>query len=107
LGQFETSGIFRQQFEVAEKLANLQDASVLKRLQLYLNDHDRHVRGHAAYIFAALGDDRGFEVIRFLRSTGLELHPLKSSTFHGALLRQIKTLRLGFGFLAGIIDCLF
>jgi hypothetical protein len=75
LAQFGTSGVFWQQFEVDEKLANLDDASILKRLRLYLNDHDRHVRGNAVYIFAAHGDDGGFEVTKAIlrdRSQRLE-----------------------------------
>jgi HEAT repeat protein len=36
----------------------------LKQLESYLIDDDRHVRGNAAFVFASLGDDRGFEVIR-------------------------------------------
>ena len=61
--QFKTNDVFWQQFEVAEKLAKSHDHSVLEQLEPYLKDVDRHVRGNAAFVFAALGDDRGFEVI--------------------------------------------
>jgi HEAT repeat protein len=61
--QFKNNRVFWQQFEVAEKLVNLHDTTVLKQLKSYLNDDDRHVRGNAAFVFAALGDDRGFEII--------------------------------------------
>jgi HEAT repeats len=61
--QFQTHRVFWQQFEVAKKLVSLHDATVLERLKSYLNDDDRHVRGNAAFVFTALGDDRGFEVI--------------------------------------------
>jgi HEAT repeat protein len=61
--QFKTTPIFWQQFEVAEKLAKSHDPAVLAQLEPYLRDEDRHVRGNAAYVFAALGDDRGFEAI--------------------------------------------
>lgn len=62
--QFQNHRIFWEQFEIAKELVSLHDATVLEQLKSYLNDGDRHVRGNAAFVFAALGDDRGFEVIR-------------------------------------------
>src|SRR5271165_929556 len=62
--QFKTERTFTDQFEVAEKLVKLHDPSVIEQLKPYLKDDDRHVRGNAAYIFAALGDEDGFEVIK-------------------------------------------
>jgi HEAT repeat protein len=62
--QFKANLVFWQQFEVAEKLVKLHDIAILPQLKTYLNDEDRHVRGNAAFVFAAFGDDRGFEVIR-------------------------------------------
>ena len=61
--QFKASRIFWQQFEVAEKLAKSHDRAVLEQLETYLKDEDRHVRGNAAFVFAASGYDRGFGVI--------------------------------------------
>jgi HEAT repeat protein len=61
--QFKTNRLCGQQFEVAEKLVKLRNTAVLEQLKPYLEDDDRHVRGNAAFVFAALGDDRGFEVI--------------------------------------------
>jgi HEAT repeat protein len=61
--QFKTSRVFWQQFEIAEKLVTRHPHAVLEQLEHYLKDEDRHVRGNAAFVFAALGDDRGFEVI--------------------------------------------
>lgn len=61
--QFKSSRSFWEQFEIAEKLVKLRDKSVLAKLEPYLNDDDRHARGNAAFLFTALGDDRGFEVI--------------------------------------------
>lgn len=63
LQQFKTNRVFWQQFEVAKKLLATHNAVVLGQLEPYLKDEDRHVRGNAAFVFAALGDDRGFEVI--------------------------------------------
>lgn len=61
--EFKTSRTFWEQFEVAEKLVKLHDTSVLDQLRAYLKDDDRHVRGNAAFVFAALGHDCGLEVI--------------------------------------------
>jgi HEAT repeat protein len=63
LQQFKTNRVFWQQFEVAKKLVATHNAVALGQLEPYLKDQDRHVRGNAAFVFAALGDDRGFEVI--------------------------------------------
>ena len=61
--QFKTTRVFWEQFEVAEKLVKIRDVAVLPQLEPCLKDEDRHVRGNAAFVFAALGNDRGFEVI--------------------------------------------
>ena len=61
--QFKTSHVFWQQFDVGQKLVKTHDHAVLEQLEPCLMDRDRHVRGNAAFVFAALGDDRGFEVI--------------------------------------------
>ena len=63
LRQFKANPTFWEQFEVAEKLARSHDPAVLAQLEPYLKDEDRHVRGNAAFVFAAAEDDRGFEVI--------------------------------------------
>ena len=62
--QFKSSQFFFEQFVVAEKIVRLHDKSVLRLMEPVLRDEDRHVRGNAAFVFAGLGDDRGFEVIR-------------------------------------------
>lgn len=61
--QFYENRAFWPQFEVAKKIAQLHDPTLLKQLEPLLTDEDRHVRGNAAFVFAALGDQRGFEVI--------------------------------------------
>ena len=63
IGQFYAKQFFWQQFEVAKKIVKLHDTSVLRQLEPFLNDENRHVRGNAAFVFAALGDDRGFKAI--------------------------------------------
>jgi HEAT repeat protein len=63
LQQFKTNRVFWQQFDVAKKLVAIHSSAVLQQLEPSLKDDDRHVRGNAAFVFAALGDDRGFEII--------------------------------------------
>jgi HEAT repeat protein len=63
VGAFERSRAFWQQFQTAEKIAALHNTRVLPRLPNCLTNEDRHVRGNAAFVFAALGDERGFEVL--------------------------------------------
>jgi hypothetical protein len=64
VAQFNSEKDGFQQFEVAEKIFALHDSSVLADLEQWLSNPDMHARGNAAFIFARLGDDRGFEVIR-------------------------------------------
>ena len=61
--QFESTTVFWKQFDVAKKIVALHDKSVLQPLEPWLGNEDMHRRGNAAFIFASLGDDRGFQVI--------------------------------------------
>src|SRR5260370_19034756 len=63
LQQFETTRVFWQQFEVAKAIVATKDTGVLPKLQSWLTHDDRHLRGNAAFIYARLGDTRGFDVI--------------------------------------------
>jgi HEAT repeat protein len=63
LRQFTSERVFWKQLEIARKLVATQDPSVLNILDVWLNDDDRHLRGNVAFVFAALGDERGFVVI--------------------------------------------
>jgi HEAT repeat protein len=63
IGEFQGARIFWQQFDIAKELVELHDTSVLPQLESWLTNDDRHIRGNAAFIFAALGDRRGFDVI--------------------------------------------
>jgi hypothetical protein len=60
---FKSEKVFWRQLEVAKKIVALHDISVLPKLVSWLNHDDRHLRGNVAFIFAGLGDARGFEVI--------------------------------------------
>ena len=62
--QFESTTVFWQQFLVAKKIVALHDKSVLPHLEPWLRREDMRRRGNAAFIFARLGDDRGFQVIK-------------------------------------------
>lgn len=62
--QFKTTATFWKQFEVAKQIVALHDKSVLQELEPWLSNEDMHLRGNAAFIFASLGDDRGFQVIK-------------------------------------------
>ena len=61
--QFKRETVFWQQFTIAEQIVERHDAAVLPALVTWLNHEDRHLRGNAAFIFARLGDPRGFQVI--------------------------------------------
>ena len=72
--QFNTTHVFWQQFDVARKIVELHDASVLTRLEGWLTNDDRHLRGNAAFVFASLGDPRGLDVITAMLSDASERH---------------------------------
>jgi HEAT repeat protein len=61
--QFNSTRVFWRQFEVAKKIVERHDSTVLPQLEFWLTHDDRHLRANAAFIFASLGDDRGFDVI--------------------------------------------
>lgn len=63
LRQFEGEKVFWRQFQTAKAIVAANDRSVLPRLQPWLTHRDRHLRGNAAFIFAGLGDRRGFDII--------------------------------------------
>src|SRR5205085_4121202 len=54
---------------------------VLPQLQPWLTHEDRHLRGNAAFLFAGLGDPRGFDVLVAIlgdRSETREVHKISS-----------------------------
>jgi HEAT repeat protein len=81
LRQFENERVFWRQFEVAKAIVAANDTSVLPRLESWLTHEDRHLRGNVAFIFARLGDSRGFDVIVAIlgdRSEKREVHTISS-----------------------------
>ncbi len=63
LRDFESTRVFWAQFEAAKKIAAAGDRSVLSKLEPWLARDDRHLRGNAAFVFAKLGDARGYATI--------------------------------------------
>jgi hypothetical protein len=49
--------------DVARQIVARGDSSVLTELVPFLSHDDRHIRGNAAFVFAGLGDNRGFDTI--------------------------------------------
>jgi HEAT repeat protein len=81
LEQFESTTVFWRQFEVAKAIVAANDISVLPKLQTWLTHEDRYLRGNAAFIYAGLGDPRGFDVIVAIlgdRSERREVHAISS-----------------------------
>jgi len=90
--RIERSTLFWKQFEMAKKIVVLHDKSVLQPLESWLGNEDMHRRGNAAFIFASLGDDRGFQVIKALledRSAKRAVFEI-DSTGRPSLGRQIR-----------------
>ena len=63
LQRFEDTRVFWRQFEVAKALVAAHDNTILPKLEPWLSLDDRLLRGNAAFVFAGLGDRRGFETI--------------------------------------------
>ncbi len=79
--EFKDTKIFWQQFKVAQKIVSLHDRSVLRELEPYLTDENLLERGNAAFIFASLGDDRGFKaILAVLDGSAQRVKPMKGCT---------------------------
>ena len=66
--RFQSTPVFWQQLDIAAKIVELRDPSVLPQIESWLSADDRHLRGNAAFMFAGLGDRRGLEVIAAILS---------------------------------------
>jgi HEAT repeat protein len=70
--QFKCEPVFWKQFEIAKKIVALHDRNVLAELEpmlsrkalLWEDENDLLARENVAFIFASLGDDRGFQIIK-------------------------------------------
>jgi HEAT repeats len=95
LEQFENTTVFWEQFVVAKKIVALHDKSVLPRLEPWLRCEDMRRRGNAAFVFASLGDDHGFQVIKAIledRSTKRAVFEIDSAG-HPSPRQQIRADR--------------
>jgi len=61
--EFRSSLVFWRQFDIGKKIVGRQSTEVFSLLEPWLKHEDRHIRGNVAFVFAALGDQRGLEVI--------------------------------------------
>ena len=61
--QFKNEKVFWRQSVTAKEIVARRDTSVLTSLAGWLSHEDRHVRGNVAFVFAGLGDPRGFQAI--------------------------------------------
>lgn len=61
--QFREEPVFWRQLAIGQQLVACGDRSVLSALQSWLTVEDRHIRGNVAFVFAKLGDSRGFDAI--------------------------------------------
>jgi hypothetical protein len=95
LEQFENTTVFWEQFLVAKKIVALHDKSVLPHLEPWLRCEDMRRRGNAAFVFARLGDDRGFQIIKAIledRSTKRDVFEIDSAG-HPSPRQQIRVDR--------------
>ena len=95
--QFESETEFTRQFQVAQAIVTANDRSVLLRLEPWLRHKDRCLRGNAAYIFARLGDPRGFDVTVALlgdRSADREVHFVAVNPLTGLILGRSLPLQI-------------
>lgn len=51
------------QFDIGRALVERHDSSILTSLESWLTHDTRRIRGNAAFVFAGLGDSRGFQTI--------------------------------------------
>lgn len=108
--QFESETEFTRQFQVAQAIVTANDRSVLLRLEPWLRHKDRCLRGNAAYIFARLGDSRGFDVIVGIlgdRSADREVHFVAVNPLTGLILGRSLPLQIRRGKRIGIARASF
>lgn len=63
LTDFEQEQTFSPQFEIAKQIVALNDDDALPKLEKWLDHEDRHLRANVAFVFAGLGDMRGFDAL--------------------------------------------
>lgn len=63
VARFQAEPMFWKQADLADEIAKVASLADLSPLAPWLTHDDRHVRGNAAYLFAKLGDQHGFETL--------------------------------------------
>jgi HEAT repeat protein len=85
VSRFHSAQFFFDQFDVAKELVELHDPNVLPSLVADLRNEDRHIRGNAAFVFAGLGDPRGFEVLLSILKDRSDRPPGQGAVYHGGI----------------------
>jgi HEAT repeat protein len=85
ISRFHSSQVFFEQFDVAKELVELHDPSVLPSLVGDLSNEDRHIRGNAAFVFAGLGNPRGFEILLSILNDRSDRPPGQGAVFTGGI----------------------
>jgi hypothetical protein len=65
---FKSEQSFSRQLAIGEALVERRTTAVLADLAELLGHDDRHVRGNAAFVFAGVGDPRGFPILTAMLS---------------------------------------
>ncbi len=94
--QFNETTVFWKQFDVAKAIVALGDRQVLPKLEPWLRNEDRHLRGNAAYVFAGLGDERGFEVLRRILEDRSERPEGQGAVVGSSIISTDPTIKLPF-----------
>jgi|SRR5579862_5304155 len=76
--EFKNERVFWKQFQIANKIVALGNTRVLPELEPFLHDNDMRIRGNAGFVFAALGDERGFEIIKAILNDTSFMSPRRS-----------------------------
>ncbi len=63
ISAFQSEPVFWRQEELGEQIAAVAKLQDLSPLEPWLAHKDRHVRGNVAWLFARLGDPRGFDTL--------------------------------------------
>lgn len=91
--QFKSEKVFWRQFLIAKEIVERHDASILPALVSWLNHENRHLRGNAAFIFAGLGDARGFQIITDILTDRSDRPPGDIAAGNWTLRAQIRADR--------------
>jgi HEAT repeat protein len=83
--EFKNAHVFWEQFDIAKEIVALHDQRVLPELVDSLNDEDRHARGNVAFVFAGLGDPRGFATISSILADRSDRPEAQGMIFHGGI----------------------